>query len=206
MKTLVLAVAFVSNAWAAQAVLTMDEVAAQPINGLSITKTGFTFVFADTAGATYDTPNGGQMTYTQDPTIEGLSAGEVITVTFSLPALSIRFGMAQSTVQAAPVQLASVGLYNGATLLATRTFNSTLHDPFVEGQFAYSGELGPVTSIHITPAPGPGIAFAIDNLLVDTTQILPLTPAPRSLWLVLTGLLLVFGWSYWFQIRKRQSL
>jgi hypothetical protein len=186
MKTLAVALACLSSAFAGSVTLTMDEVPFQPINGLAVTKGGITFTFSDPGlGDSYNTSNGGQMTYVQDPSLEG-PATDVFSVTFSVPMFDVIFGMAESTSVAPGAQLASVNLYNGATLLGTQTFNSTLVDPFDEGQFIYQGSLGLVTSIQITPniaAP----AMAIDNLFVATA------PEPSTLFSSLAGATVLAG-------------
>src|SRR5450631_1382654 len=95
--TLGLSVAQAQNTAPNVQTLTMDEVGFQPINGLTVK--GVTF--ADTAGANYDSPNGGQLLYTQDPVIEG-PATDVVTMTFAFPIESIKFGFAVSTFATLP--------------------------------------------------------------------------------------------------------
>ena len=80
--------------------LTMDEVPFQPINGLTVK--GVTF--ADTAGAAYNAGDGGIQFYTQDPVIEGNTAGEAITMTFVTPITSLSFGFALTLRQPLPTQ------------------------------------------------------------------------------------------------------
>src|SRR5271170_498253 len=69
------------------------EVPFQPVNGLTVKGVTFT----DTSGADFDAPNGGQLTYTQDPVIEGQTAGETLTMVFPYPVSVLSFGMALSS-------------------------------------------------------------------------------------------------------------
>jgi hypothetical protein len=187
MKTLAVALACLSSAFAGSVTLTMDEVPTQAINGLVVTKGGITFTFSDPGlNDFYNSPNGGQMTYVQDPSLEG-QAADVFTITFSAPMFDIFLGMAESTMVAPGAQLASVNLYNGVTLLGTQTFNSTLADPFDEGQFIYQGSLGLVTSIQITPNNTGTPAMAIDNLFVATS------PEPSTLMSSFAGATVLAG-------------
>jgi hypothetical protein len=175
MRILVLTLALASSSFAG-VILTMDEVPFQAINGLSVTKGGITFNFTDTSGADYDASGPGNVTYIQDPSIEGSSLDEVIGITFSQAFPVVEFGLAVNVM--APVSpLATVSLFDGATLVLTTTFDSSLVDPFAESLFVYSG--APVDNITITPNGDVASAFALDNLLVTT-------PEPSTFWM-LTG-------------------
>lgn len=195
MKTLLLALTCLASAWAGSVTLTMDEVPFQPINGLSVTKGGITFTFADTSGADYDAEDGGQETFVQDPAIEGPTVGETITISFSQPMFQLAFGMADST-QGTGFEMASVNFYNGATLLGNQSLDASVTDAFSQGEFVYGGTFGYVTSIQIAPDSGPAAAFAIDNLFVTT-----LTPEPSALFSSFAGLLALTGIAIW----KRRS-
>lgn len=198
MKTLVLALTCVSSAWAGTVTLTMDEVPFQPINGLDVTKGGIIFGFTDTSGADYNSANGGQLTYVQDPSIEGQTGGELITVTFSVPIYSLSFGMADSIMGATGFVLASVNFYNGANLVGNETFDATLADPWAEGELVYPGTFGPVTSIQITPNSGEAEAFGFDNLYVNTAP----TPEPSTLFSSFGGATALICLALW----KRRSI
>jgi hypothetical protein len=196
MKTLAVALACLSSTFAASVTLTMDEVPNQLINGLVVIKGGISFTFSDPGlGDSYNALNGGQMTYVQDPSLEG-PAADVFSVTFSQPMFDVFFGMAESTSVAPGGQLASVNLYNGATLLGTQTFNSTLVDPFDEGEFIYQGSLGLVTSIQITPNNTGSPDMAIDNLFVNTA------PEPSTLFSSFAGATVLAGVAL---LRRRRS-
>lgn len=79
--------------YAQETLITMGEVPFQPVNGLTLL--GVTF--ADTSGAYIDAGDGGQQHDTQDPVIEGNTAGEILTMTFLKPAYGLQFGVSLST-------------------------------------------------------------------------------------------------------------
>ena len=171
MKLFILAVALVSSAMAATVTLTMDEVANQPINGLTVSKGGESFTFSNPSGTLlYNSGGPGSLTFVQDPSIQGTTAP--FGIAFALPVYSIRFGLAELTP--APVTgMATVNLFfNSVVPFATMSFNSSLVDPFAEGQFTFSG--GPVSNILITPNAGPP-NLAFDNLTVNTAAPEPST-------------------------------
>jgi hypothetical protein len=185
MKRLLLAVAFASAAMGAPVTLTMTEVSAQAINGLAVTKGGITFTFTDAGGSLfYNSPSGGNRTYVQDPSIGG--PPEPFSVAFSVPVNFVQVGMLGSQVSAA-TPIATVQFYNGASLVTTMTLNSSLTDPYAEGQLTYSG--APVTSITVTPA----VTFAtlgFDNLTVTAVPapVVPSIPVTSPLTLALMTL------------------
>lgn len=162
MKTLILAVALASCS-SASVLLTMDEVPNQLINGLAVVKGGVTFTFTDTAAASYNSSGPGNITYINDPSIQGLTAGEVVNVTMSQTFMALQFGLALSGGTAGS-DLATISLFDGATLVQTTELDASVADPFAEALFTYSG--GPVDGITITPDSDTGVAFAFDNLLV----------------------------------------
>jgi hypothetical protein len=160
--------------------LTMDEVSLQPIDGLAVPKGGITFTFSDAGGnLNYDSPGVGTLTYVQDPTIAG--PPEPFGVAFSVPVYTFQFGMAGNSTSIAP--MATVKLYNGATLITTVPLNSSVThtSPIAteEGQFSYSSAT-PVTSITVTPT-NTFAVIAFDNLAVTNTPPPPAVPA-TSLW------------------------
>jgi hypothetical protein len=150
--------------------LTMDEVSFQPINGLTVK--GVTF--ADTTGANYNAGDGGTQFYTQDPVIEGTTAGEAITMTFVTPITSLSFGFALLT-QATLPNAVQVQLFDPAgNSLGTFFANGRVigSDNFTGGEFT-----GPnvgliakavVTFPAATVAAAP--AFGLDNLAVFNPQ------------------------------------
>lgn len=167
-----------------------------PINGLVSTQGGITFTFADTAGAYYDSGNGGTVTYTQDPVIEGQTAGEVLTVSYSIPIYTVQFGLTLST-QTFPIPtMATVTLFNGAQTLGSFPVAALCPsafagcksppDAFTNGQFNYAGTLGPITKMTVTMNSGPAAAFGFGNLIVSGT--LPSVPAATPATLSFIGL------------------
>jgi hypothetical protein len=189
MKRLLLALACASIAMGATVTLTMDEVSLQPIDGLAVSKGGITFTFSDPDGnLNYNSPGLGMLTYVQDPTIAGTP--EPFGVAFSVPVYSIQFGFAGDPSSITP--MATVKLYNGATLIATTPLNySVTHSsplPVEEGQFIYSSAT-PVTSITVTPSNSFAV-IAFDNLTVTSTPppTQPTVPATSSWTLALMTL------------------
>ena len=165
MKIVILALALVSSTTAATVTLTMDEVASQAINGLTVSKGGESFTFSNPSGTLFYNSGGpGSVTFVQDPSIQGTTAP--FGIAFALPVYSIRFGLAE-LISAPVTGMATVNLFfNSVVPFATISFNSSLVDPFAEGQFTFSG--GPVSNILITPNVGPS-NLAFDNLTVNTT-------------------------------------
>ena len=165
MKIISLALAVLSSAMAATVTLTMDEVAIQPINGLTVSKGGESFTFSNPLGTlSYNSSGPGALTFVQDPSIQGTPTP--FGIAFAVPVYSIRFGLAENIF--APVMgIAKVDLFfNNVLPFATLTINSSLVDPVAEGQFNFSS--GPISNILITPNVGPP-ALAFDNLTVNTT-------------------------------------
>ncbi len=171
MKAIILAVALASCS-SASVLLTMDEVPNQAINNLVVTKGGVTFTFTDTSGASYNSFGPGNITYINDPSIQGPTAGEVVGVTMSQTFMALQFGLALSGGTAGS-DLATISLFDGAILVQTTTLNASVADPFAEALFTYSG--GPVNNITITPDSATGIAFAFDNLMVGSSVPEPST-------------------------------
>ena len=142
--------------------LTFDELSFQPVNGLHFR--GVTFAF-DVAGvpstdATYGAFGPGSITYVQDPSLEGNSAGR-LTLRFDQPTTVLQFGLALSTVGSlspgARVELFNPGGHSRGTIpLNTQSLVS-----FTEGRFDYQG--GAIGSAVITFEPTAG-RFALDNL------------------------------------------
>jgi hypothetical protein len=161
----------------------MDEVGPVAINGLTVK--GVTF--HDTAAATYDTSNGGQLRYTQDPVIEGNNTGaEIVLMDFAFPVYSVKFGLALSTF-ANVYSAASVTLYD-TSLNPIATYNiMTATDccagaPFSNGYFSKYSPIAigrVVVNLTLDPAQG-ATAFGLDNLELNS-----LLPVMESSW---------FGW------------
>jgi hypothetical protein len=172
MKILIALFCTATAAFAGTVTLTMAEVAAQKINGLTVSKGGVSFTFTDAGQSLFYNSSGpGNLTYVQDPSIVGVA--EPFSIAFSLPAATVQFGMAFGQPNSASVALFYAG--GGST---TAAFTTTALDPFPEGQFSWSG--APVSSITVTPTVGSGI-LAFDNLTVSTSSISsPSVPEPST--------------------------
>ena len=186
-KSLGLAVVLAASGWATTVTFTMDEVSYRPIDGLTVSKGGITVTFSDAGGNIfYGNSNGGDLTYVQDPAVAGNN--EPFSVTFSSPVYSVSFGMAAAKFAPA-TPIATISLFNGATLISSTALNSSLTDPSAEGQFTYSSGSVPVTRIVIAPATGTGFnAIAFDNLSTTVVSSAPSVPAVSG-----TGLAVLFA-------------
>jgi hypothetical protein len=142
--------------------LTFDELSFQPVNGLHFAGVTFAFDVAGTPStdANYGAFGPGTITYVQDPSLEGTSAGR-LTLRFDHPTTVLEFGLALSTFGSlspgARVELFNPGGHSSGTIpLNTQSLIS-----FTEGRFAYQG--GAIGSAVITFDPNAG-RFALDNL------------------------------------------
>jgi hypothetical protein len=172
----------------------MDEVAFQPINGLTITKGGESFTFSTAGTYFYNNGGPGQVTFVQDPSIccgSVFGGNPQFSVAFSVAVTSIQFGIAENVV--IPLTGAHVTLSNGDNL----SFNLPLNDPYAEGQFTWSGS--PVTGFELFAAPGAsGLAF--DNLAVSFAVPGPIVGAG------LPGLIFASGGLLGWWRRKRKAM
>ena len=159
-----LAISTVALAQQGTVKLTMDEIPFQPVNG--VTLKGITF--SDTTGADIDASDGGQQHYTQDPVIEGLAAGETLTMTFTNPAYGLQFGVSVSTQglvnTAFAVQLFDP-LGNPLGLPIAVNANQVGADSFSEGLFTSSqGDIGKAV-VTFPASPASFVAFGLDNVV-----------------------------------------
>jgi len=179
------------DAEAAITTITMDELPTQLINGLSLK--GVTF--HDTTGAIFNSPNGGQQTYTQDPTILG-SATDVITVDFAQPTPFVQFGMSLS-FRFPLTPGFSVELFDPSlTSLGITSVNTSVlpGDVFTEGQFTHAGAL--VSRLVITFPPAFDLDFGFDNLSFDAGDAVAVPTLSEWAMMLMTASLLGFGvWS-----------
>jgi hypothetical protein len=141
------------------------EVPFQAVNGLTVKGVTFT----DTSGADFDAANGGQLTFTQDPVIEGQTGGEVITMVFPYPVSVLSFGMALSG-QGTFTNAFTVTLYDsGGNLLQTVpvTIGNPPGDAFSNGPFV-SNQPGLISKAVITFNSSAPSAFGLDNITFTT--------------------------------------
>lgn len=171
--TVLLALSAVVQLPAQTVTLNMNEAPNQLLNGLVINKGGLGFTFSNpSAFLHFNVTSGlGAVTYVADPVIQGNNSP--LGVAFSVPIANFQFGMVvESNVLVGSI--ATVALFNNSgTPFATLSANSTLADPFAEGQFTYNGGLGPVTNILITPTGNGFTAFSFDNLTVTAAPPTP---------------------------------
>lgn len=145
--------------------LTFDEIPFQSIDGL--THAGITFDFkignADSAEAFYNSFGPGTLTFVDDPSLTGDSAG-VLTLDFAVPTSVLEFGLALNTAsQLRPgfrVELLASNLTSlGETPVDVLPNVGALG--FSENRFQYSGSLVSRAVIRFDHQPG---SFALDNL------------------------------------------
>jgi hypothetical protein len=176
--------------------LTFDELPTQPVDGLSYM--GVTFGFkvdgSPSTDAVYNGIGPGNLTYLQDPTLEGTSAG-ILTLDFSAPTDLLEFGVALNSYFDTALAYV-VKLYDSSYALSGTFIGDT--SPLVlwsEGLFTYSG--APVSRAVISFNEQAGSRFAIDNLTFNPGNTIP---APGAVLLGSIGLGLV-NW-----LRRRKTL
>ena len=156
--------------------LNFDEIPFQSVDGLIYAGVSFDFTIGgtDSTEAFYNSFGPGMLTYVDDPSITGDSAG-VLTLDFAVPTSVVQFGLALNTAdQLSPgfrVELFSPDLMTlGETPVDVFPTAGALG--FSENRFEYSGT--PVSRAVIRFSHQPG-SFALDNL-----TFLPV-PEPCSL-------------------------
>ncbi len=173
--------------------LTFDELPTQPIDGLSYM--GITFGFkvggSPSTDAIYNGIGPGTLTYLQDPSMEGTTAG-ILTLDFSTPTDQLEFGVALNSYYDATSAYV-VKLYDSSyALIGTFTGNTSPLVLWSEGQFTYSGTR--IRRAVIGFNEQAASRFAIDNLTINPI------PAPGAVLLGSIGLGLV-NW-----LRRRRTL
>jgi hypothetical protein len=157
--------ATVASAQTTSVTITGTEVPFQPVNGLTVKGVTFT----DTTGADFDAANGGQLTFTQDPVIEGQTAGETLTMVFPYPVSVLSFGMALSN-QGTLTNAFTVSLFDSlGNLLQTVpvTVGNPPGDAFSNGPFT-SNQPGLISKAVITFDSSKASAFGLDNITFST--------------------------------------
>ena len=173
--------------------LTFDELPTQPVNGLSYM--GVTFGFkvggSPSTDAVYNGIGPGMLTYLQDPTLEGTTAG-ILTLDFATPTDQLQFGVALNSYNAVTMGYA-VRLYDPSyALIGVYSGNTSPLVLWSEGQFTYNGT--PVSRAVIGFNEQAANRFAMDNLTINPI------PAPGAVLLGSIGLGLV-NW-----LRRRRTL
>ena len=176
--------------------LTFDELSRQSVDGLSYM--GITFGFevdgSPSTDATYNGIGPGTLTYLQDPTLEGTTAG-VLTLDFATPTDQLQFGAALNSYYAATPGY-TVRLYDPSyQLIGVYSGNTSPQPTWSEGQFTYNGTL--VSQAVIGFNEQAASRFALDNLTINPASAVP---APGAILLCSIGAGLV-GW-----LRRRKTL
>jgi len=174
--------------------LTFDELPTQPVDGLSYMGVtfGFTVGGSPSSDAIYNGIGPGTLTYLQDPSLEGTTAG-ILSLDFATPTDQLEFGVALNTYNATTMAYV-VRLYDSSYQLIETSFGDT--SPLVlwsEGLFTYTG----TTRVRRAVIGFNDLAasrFALDNLTINPI------PAPGALLLGSFGLGLV-NW-----LRRRRTL
>jgi hypothetical protein len=176
--------------------LTFDELPMQQVNGLSYM--GVTFGFkvdgSPSTDAVYHGIGPGTLTYLQDPSLEGTTAG-ILTLDFANPVDQLEFGVALNSYNATTMGY-GVRLYDPSYQLIGSYIGNT--SPLVlwsEGQFTYSG--APVSRAVIGFNDWIANRFAVDNLTFNPVNSIP---APGAVLLGSFGLGLV-NW-----LRRRRTM
>ena len=192
----ILSVLMSAGAANAAVTLTFDELPTQSVDGLSYM--GITFGFyvggSPSTDAVYNGTGPGTLTYLQDPTLEGTTAG-ILTLDFATPTDQLQFGAALSSYDAV-IQGYAVRLYDPSNQLIGIYSGDT--SPLIlwsEGQFTYSGT--PVSRAVIGFNDQAASRFALDNLTINSVSAVP---APGAILLSSIGLSVV-NW-----LRRRRTL
>ena len=182
-----------SGAANAAVTLTFDELPTQPVDGLSYNGVNFSFKvdWVPSTDAVYNGIGPGNLTYLQDASLEGTSAG-VLILDFDKPTDQLDFGVALNSYNAVPTAYV-VKLYDSSyTPIDTLTGGTSPLVLWSEGQFTYSGTR--VRRAVIGFNSQAASRFAIDNLTINPV------PAPGAILLGSFGLGLV-NW-----LRRRRTL
>jgi hypothetical protein len=160
--------------------LHFDELPYQSVNGLSYQGVTFGFTVGGSAStdANYHSGGPGTITYVQDPSLEGNSAG-ILTLDFLTPTSVLQFGVALLDTGTLTPGL-TVDLYDaGLNFLQQIAVNTSSLISFTEGQFSYAGTpVGrAVLDFNLSSR------FALDNLTYNAA------PIPGTVLLLGSGLL-----------------
>ena len=166
------AVAVLANgtlAASAQTITTLhfDELAFQPVDGLHFNGAHFRFKINGTPStdANYNSFGPGTQYFTQDPSLEGNSAGK-LTVRFDTPTNFVQFGVSLSAFgPLSPGFVVALKDANRKVISITQVDTRPVGpDFFTEGQFTYNGSVA-VNKIVVTFAAADAERFVLDNLV-----------------------------------------
>ena len=173
--------------------LTFDELPTQPVDGLSYNGVtfGFKVDWVPSTDAVYNDIGPGTLTYLQDASLEGTSAG-VLILDFANPTDQLDFSVALNSYNSVTTAYV-VKLYDSSyTPIGTFTVDTSPLVLWSEGQFTYSGKR--IRRAIIGFNDQAANRFAIDNLTINPI------PAPGAVLLGSFGLGLV-NW-----LRRRRTL
>lgn len=171
----------------ARTTLAFDELASQPVDGLSLS--GLTFRFevggSPSADASFNVDVGlGDTQFLSGPVLEGDAAGFLLLL-FDYPAIELSFGLGYN-VFADLAPGASVALYDTAGLIVDSISFDTLANPAVgisEGRFEWKAP-GAGAAKAVVDFLDPAGRFALDNLRFETIP----EPGTMSGGVVISGL------------------
>jgi hypothetical protein len=172
---LLMAAALAAAAPACAVTLTFNELATQPVQGLSTSGVsfGFTIGTQTSQDAVYNRTGPAGSGVVSGAALEGDARG-VLTLTFSSPTPELSFGVALTAPSNLTPGLTVQLLGPGAEAIGTQVLNTNAAGTFSEGAFDFSGALLSSAVIDFNDAvlTSP-FRFAIDNLTFQSGASLP---------------------------------
>lgn len=168
-NTILMAAAFAAAAPACAVTLTFDELATQPVQGLSTSGVsfGFTVGTQTSQDAVYNRPGPAGSGVVSGAVLEGDARG-VLTLSFSSPTPVLNFGVVLTAPSNLTPGLTVRLLGPGAQVIGTQSLNTTAAGTLSEGSFNFSGALLSSAVIDLNEALlASPVRFAIDNLTVQ---------------------------------------
>jgi hypothetical protein len=183
MKNIFLMAAVLAAAAPASAVtLTFDELATQPVQGLSTNGVtfGFTVGTQTSQDAVYNRPGPTGSRVVSGAALEGDARG-VLTMNFASPTPVLNFGVALTAPSNLTPGLTVRLLGPGAQAISTQALNTTAAGILSEGAFSFSGTLLSSAVIDFNEGSlASSFRFAIDNLTIQPGTSLPGTGTGTS--------------------------
>ncbi|MCZ6794801.1 MAG: IPT/TIG domain-containing protein, partial [Planctomycetota bacterium] len=153
--------------WAQPTTLTFDELATQPVDGLSFMGVTFRFEIGGVASddARYRGSGPGTTKFLADPTLEGSASG-ILTLEFDVPTPILEFGVGLSTTVAVDPGI-TVELFDSGGSFTVLDVELPSTGGFAQTRFSHAGT--PVRRAVIDFNETAAARFAIDNLTFDLT-------------------------------------